>query len=156
LSAFDIIAGIASLLGLAVSVWTLREARSAKRAAQEARLAVFQGSAADDLENLTRLATDHLRSLYDGNSAEAIVRLRDLSALIPLVRHRWNRVLKTEGRVRLDEAALRLKVITRAISNEREPDVKMLIDAGHAILTAIAETNGLLRSEIDSEVDHAE
>ena len=156
MSTFDIIAGVASLLGLGISVWTLLEARSAKDAAREARLAVFQGSAGDDLENLTRLATDFLRSLYDGNTAEASVRLRDLSSSIPLVRHRWDRILKTQGRVRLDEAALQLRVIARSVSDVQEVDVQKLIVAGHTILSAIAETNGLLRSDIDSEVDHGE
>lgn len=154
MSTLDIIFGIASLLGLGISAWTLLEARSAKVAAQKTRLAVFQGSAADDLEDPTRLAADFLRSLYDGNTAEASVRLRDLSSSIPLVRHRWDRALKTQGRVRLDEAALQLRAIARAVSGGQEPDVQQLIVAGHAILKAVAETNGLLRSEIDSEVDY--
>ena len=154
MSTFDIIAGIASLLGVGISVWTLLEARSAKVAAREARLAVFQGSAADDLDNLTRLATDFLRSLYDGNTAEASVRLRDLSSLVPLVRHRWDRVLNTQGRVRLDEAALQLRVIIRSASSLQEPDIQLLIAAGHTILNEIAEANGLIRSDIDSEVKH--
>jgi hypothetical protein len=154
LSAFDITAGIASLVGLVISVWTLIEARSAKDAARQARRAVLQGSASDDLEDLTRLAADFLRSLYDGSTAEASVRLRDLSMSIPLIRHRWDRDLKTEGRVRLDEAALQLRVISRAVSGSQEVDIPKLIEGGHQILKAIAETSGLLRSNIDAEVNH--
>ena len=51
---FSVIAGIASIIGLAVSILTLRVAAGAKKAANQAREAVRRDSAAEEFRNLSR------------------------------------------------------------------------------------------------------
>ena len=101
---FNTIAGIASVIGLGVSIWTLIVATGAKKAAGQAREAVRKGDAAEDLKNLSTIAKEFLSHIEADQSQTAVLRARDLMSATSLASRRWGRFLSVEARNNLEEA----------------------------------------------------
>ncbi len=93
----DLIAGLASIAGLGISIWTLAMATGARRAANEAREAVRKGNAAEELANLSRIADEFLSHVEADQIAAAMVRARDLLSATSLASRRWGRFLSADS-----------------------------------------------------------
>ncbi len=83
--------------GLAFTLLAVRQATGAKRAAEEAREAIWQREASESLSKLSGLAGDLVQLLQLERPSEAAVRVRDLLAQIPRDRTRFERFLATDS-----------------------------------------------------------
>jgi hypothetical protein len=93
---WEVVADIASITGLFVSIAGLwysvkawRQAGAAKHAALEAREAVRRGDAAEEIHVLATLASELLASVQNEQIEAAALRSRDLVAGIHQARMRW-------------------------------------------------------------------
>jgi hypothetical protein len=150
LDLFNIIGGVASLFGLVISVWTLIVAQSARKAALEAKEAVYEGSAAEELHLLTRLANDFLNSVQNDRTAEGLVRSRDLIAGIALSKQRWSRFLDKGSRTKLEKASLQIRIAARVLATKGAPDndkeKERLIEIADEIVNLLGTEAGKLSS----------
>jgi hypothetical protein len=85
------------VVGLAFTLWAVWQATGAKKAATEAREAVYQRNAADALEEIVKLAEQISESLLLEWPSVAAVRARDLVARIPRDRARFERFLAADS-----------------------------------------------------------
>jgi hypothetical protein len=150
---FDLIAGIASIVGLAVSVWTLVVATGARRAAREAREAVRKGNAAEEFKNLSRVADEFLSHVEADQVPGALMRARDLMSAISLASHRWGRFLTVQGRNNFEEAYSQISVISRSLSTNGAPATPQqkdkLLKICHGVVGAMTKETGTLFSELE-------
>jgi hypothetical protein len=150
---FNLITGLASIIGLGVSIWTLVVATGARKAASEARTAVFQGNAAEEFKNLSRIADEFLSHVESDQVAEAVVRARDLMSATSLASKRWSRFLTMEERTSLEEAYGQISVISRTLSTtdgELTPQKKAkLLKFCHPVVQAFSSAAGALFSKIE-------
>jgi hypothetical protein len=85
------------IAGLGLTLWAVWQATGAKRAATEAREAVYQGNAVESLEEIVKLAEQISESLLLEWPSVAAVRARDLVARIPRDRARFERFLAADS-----------------------------------------------------------
>jgi hypothetical protein len=83
--------------GLALSIGAVWQATGAKKAAQEARQAVYQRNAADAFAETVRLAESCAEYLSLERPSEAAVRTRDLVARIPRDRAQFEQFLSSDS-----------------------------------------------------------
>jgi hypothetical protein len=149
----DLIAGIASIGGLVISIWTLVVATGARRAANEAREAVRKGNAAEDFKNLSKIADEFLSQVEASQVPAAVLRARDLMSAISLASRRWERFLTKEGRIRCEEAYGQISVISRSLSANGPPATPQqkdkLLKICHGVVQAMSNEAGTLFSDIE-------
>jgi len=150
---FDLITGIASIVGLAISVWTLIVATGAKRAAGQAREAVRKGNAAEEFKNLSRVADEFLSHIEADQVPAAVLRARDLMSAISLASRRWGRFLSVEGRNNFEEAYGQISVISRSLSTNGAPaspqQKDKMLKICHGVVRAMSKETGTLFSELE-------
>jgi hypothetical protein len=85
---FDIVAGVASIVGLCFSILAFVEAWSASRAARQARDAILSRTVAEEVE-LACVKGDQLLDLLEHDRfLEASLRARDLTSALSEIPHR--------------------------------------------------------------------
>jgi hypothetical protein len=134
--------------GLALTVGAIWQATGAKKAAQDARHAVYRRNASDDLRRLERLATGLLTAIeteeYDLASHEA----RDLiSECVNVREHHRARFGMYGGK--LDVAFVLLRSISRGIHTGVERDT--LIDAAQRLLGGISSLAGAMSRQSEED-----
>ena len=150
---FNLVAGIASVVGVAISIWTLIVATGAQRAAREAREAVRKGNAAEEFQDLSRIADEFLSHIEADQVPAALVRARDLMSAISLASRRWGRFLSVEGRNNFEEAYAQVSIISRSLSANGAPSTPQqkdkMLKICHGIIRAISNETGTLFSELE-------
>jgi hypothetical protein len=152
---FNIIAGIASLLGLGFSIAAWRGALRAESAAQQARKAVRKSNAAEVLRDLNRDASELLGFIQSGQYQAAGVRARDLFTQIRAARSRWERFLAAEAASNLRGAQVKIEKISNSLRSA-SPDVpevaqKKLMEYGHGVVAILSEESSKIIAVIEAE-----
>lgn len=150
---FNLVAGIASVVGVAISIWTLIVATGAQRAAREAREAVRKGNAAEEFQDLSRIADEFLSHIEADQVPAALVRARDLMSAISLASRRWGRFLSVEGRNNFEEAYAQVSIISRSLSANGAPSTLQqkdkMLKICHGVIRAMSNETGTLFSELE-------
>jgi hypothetical protein len=150
---FNLITGIASIVGLAVSIWTLIVATGAQKAAREAREAVRKGNAAEEFKNLSTIADEFLGHVEADQVPAALLRARDLMSAISLASRRWGRFISVDGRNNFEEAYVQISVISRSLSTNGAPSTPQqkdkLLKICHGVIRAMSNETGTLFSELE-------
>jgi hypothetical protein len=150
---FNLIAGIASIVGLAISIWTLIVATGARKAAKEAREAVRKGNAAEEFKYLSRIADEFLGHVEADQVPAAMMRARDLMSAISLAGHRYGRFLSVQGRNNFEEAYGQISVISRSLSTNGAPSTPQqkdkLLKICHGVVRAMSNETGALFSDLE-------
>ncbi|MGA2481947.1 MAG: hypothetical protein ABSF92_02365 [Candidatus Acidiferrales bacterium] len=150
---FNLVAGIASVVGVAISIWTLIVATGAQRAAREAREAVRKGNAAEEFQDLSRIADEFLSHIEADQVPAALVRARDLMSAISLASRRWGRFLSVEGRNNFEEAYAQVSIISRSLSANGAPSTPQqkdkMLKICHGVIRAMSNETGTLFSELE-------
>lgn len=147
------VGSIASVLGVALSVAILFVAKSARRAATDAKEAVRRSSAAEEFRNLNRLAGEFLSHVESNQVDAACVRARDLMSAMSISARRWGRFLPDHGRKELDEAYAQLSVISGSLSANGPPaspqQKEKLLRICHGLVKVVGTQAGTLCSEVE-------
>jgi hypothetical protein len=150
---FDIIAGIASIVGLVLTGITLSVAKDARDAAREAKEAVYKSNAESDFEVLTRLASEFLDKVQNDHASEALLRGRDLIAGMAIARKRWDRFLDKSGQVAMEEAGVQIQIAVRVLAsygaNPTPKQKDRLCKIAGDILSWLGTESGKIRSSIE-------
>lgn len=150
---FETIAGVASILGLAVSVAAWWNAREAKHAARETREAMLLTNAAEELRTLSSKAIDLLGLVQAGHLEGACVRSCDLVQGVSIARSRWAKNLPTATKQNLDVATGQLAIISRYLARERQAaspvDPERLVRFCHQVVVALGVESGKILAVIE-------
>ena len=142
----NVFAGFASIVGLVFSYLAWRKAAGAEQAAREARSAVRQSNAGEELAMLGEIAKELLACAQNDQIEVALVRSRDLLSGITRARHRWEAFLLEDSSVQIDRAAKSVGRISRALSVGRDsisPTIKQkLVKSCHEVAELLAEEVG--------------
>jgi hypothetical protein len=151
----NLIGVAASILGLIFSILAWLRAKDAKKAAEEARKAVRQGNAAEDLQRLATKARELLHFVENDQFNAARIRSGDLILDITHAQHRWKVFLPEENRAQLAEAGKKAGLVTRALAiveEEIEPENRTkLVNACREVVSRLAAESGNIQSEVDRE-----
>jgi hypothetical protein len=147
----DVLGGIASIAGLAVSFFAWRRASEAKSAAREARDAILKNNASEDLQSVTAIAKELLAAVEGGHLDVASKCGRDLVAHVNQTKQRW--ILTAESKERLDEAAVRIARLSLALAKragviDAEERAKLLKFA-HDVVVTLAQETGKMQLVIE-------
>jgi hypothetical protein len=152
-SMFNLIASIASIAGLGISIWTLIVATGARRAANEAREAVRKGNATEEFKNLTRIADEFLTHVEADQVPAALVRARDLMSAMSLASSRYGRFLTVDGRNTFEEAYGQISIISRSLSANGAPSSPQqkdkLLKICHGVIKDMSNETGTLFSHLE-------
>ena len=151
MSTLDIVGAVASIAGLLVAIWTLKVARGARRAAQEAREAVRLSTAAEEFAALNRMASEFLGYVENSQPQAAALSARDLLTGILTAKERWRRFLTNDRVTKLEEASLQVGVISRSLMAKDEPptatEKQRLLRFSHEVVRVVAEGAGTISLE---------
>ena len=115
-TAFSLVAGLATILGLIFSFVAWRRAAGAEVAAGQAREAVRRSNAGEELRELSERAKELLRSAQNDHFEAALLRSTDLLAGIVQASHRWQSLLGDDGSKNMNVAGRKAKKISTALS----------------------------------------
>lgn len=154
---FDVIAGAASILGLLITIFTFAAAKSAARAAREAKAEVRKNSATEDFQHLQRLGDDFLGMIEGGQTEAALVRSKDLMAAMRIASRRWKPLISDENGRKYEESALQVGVVARALATNGAPesakDKQKLLTVCHEVLSTISTVAGSVIAVIEVQGD---
>lgn len=155
------IAGIASIVGLVIGVLGLvysyraaKRAQNAVVAANEARRAVRQSNAGEELRGLNEKAKELLRSSQKDQLEAALITSADLLTGIVQASHRWRGFLGEDGSLRVRTAGKKVEKISAALTPGRPvpltPDEKeKVIEFCHVVVTLLAEETGKMLERLE-------
>jgi len=126
MSWFEVTAGCASILGLLASLLAFYQAKSAAKAAGEARNATLSKTIADELQDASGRAEELVDFIQHERFAEADLRARDLLSLLAEVPHRRNKYLDKDSRDDLQQAGAQLQVLTDALTDKTKASADRL------------------------------
>ena len=141
-------------VGLALTILAIVQATGAKRAATEAREAIYQRNAADALAETVRLAEQCVEYLLLERPSEASVRARDLVLRIPRDRARFDRFLTGDsGKLREAESVFQRLVIRLSSFRffEDNDEARAEFDAVLESSRGLSAVHGRLLARLDKE-----
>ncbi len=156
MEAFNLAAGIASLLGLVFSALAFRQAKNASAAAQEARNAVRIRSLASELETLCVRAEQLVDFLLHERLPEASLRVGELGSLLSEIPSRARAHLVTDQVNTLLTIREQVSIIGDVIQRgpaelqNLQPDNKVIITS-RLVATMLREVLGAVKSKVESE-----
>lgn len=152
---FNAIAGVASMLGLVLTIWTLRAAKSAAKAAREAKAEVHKNSAAEEFRHLQYLGNEFLSFLEADRVDAALVRSRDLTSAMRSASRRWKTLISTNDGRRYEESALQVSVIAQTIASRGAPnnpkEKQRLLAICHEVLSTMSAVSGSVTARIETQ-----
>jgi flagellin-specific chaperone FliS len=151
---FDISNWWIGAAGLLLTVATLFFAKGARKAAIEAREAIWKRGASEALSELERISKELILYLSAERYKEASVRLLDLMERMPLVRERFKGFLRGDfDKLKKVESSLQqlaTKLRTPA-SLEDEESISAMIETASQANTDLQEVCGRLLAKLDKE-----
>lgn len=144
ITAFEIVAGVASITGLAVTILAWRRAKGAEKAAQEAREAIRRANAADDMRRLLETAKELLACVQRDQLDAACLCCRDLVAGVSETVQRWT--LPEDTQRRLNSTARRVRSVSEALMGRGEKidadERARLIGFAHQVVADLGQEAG--------------
>lgn len=151
---FDWTAGSASIAGLGYAWWASRQATGAKRAAEEAREAVYRRNAADAMVEIVRVAEQLSTSILYERRIEATMQLRELLFRIPKEREEFAVLLASDAdKLRDVESSCKLwaDFLGRGEFPLNASEKRHLFNETLSAVQELSAIQGRLRSAIDQE-----
>ena len=152
---FNLLANIASILGLFASVAAWLAASKAEQAARQARRAVRLADATERLNNLGVRATELLGLVENDDGAAATLRGRDLTSELVRTRLRWERYLSAESKTALAEAVAQVQDISVQVATKGIPATpqgkQRLLGFCHAVNQSLNAESARMLAEIESK-----
>jgi hypothetical protein len=131
------------VVGLAFTLWAVRQATGARQAAIEAREAIWQREASDSFSELKGMAEEFAILLQSERSKEALVRARDLLARIPRDRARFGKFLHGDSDKLKELESVFQKLAIRLSSESPLEDLDEAREAIARVFEAIGELNSI-------------
>ncbi len=142
------------LAGLALTVGAIWQATGAKKAAEEAREAIWQREASESFSELERAAGELALLLQLERPNEAAVRARDLVARIPRDRTRFERFLaKDSDKLKAIEAIFQQLAVRLSSTKflEEKDEAQIAIDTVFEANRELNAVYGRLLARLDEE-----
>src|ERR1700730_4656772 len=117
-TAFNILAGLASILGLYFAIAAWRKAGEAAKAANEAKQAVREANAVEELRHLAGIANEMKREIQDSQWRTARLRCDDLAHGISFGKQRWMSTTPPDAAGQLGSALGKVNTLARVISTD--------------------------------------
>ena len=150
---FNTLANFASIAGLSVSIYAAIKARSASKAASEARDAVLVHSLSDDLELTCHRADQLLDFLRHDRYGEANLRVDELASSLSEIPNRRSRYLSTQNQNILLNSRSQLETISDAIhkgsSSKQGFDRAQVLFVARRVTMNLHEVLGAVKSYIE-------
>jgi hypothetical protein len=140
--------------GLFLTVGAIWQATGAKKAAEEAREAVWQRDASDSFSELEGLAGELVQLLQYELPSEAGVRIRDLLVQIPRNRARFERFLASDAdRLKAMETVFQKLAVQLSAPDfmERKDEFEAAIESVFEASRDLSAVYGRLLSRLDKE-----
>jgi hypothetical protein len=150
MSLLDNVAAIASIAGLAVSVYAAVQARSASRAANAARDAVIVDALADELALSCIRAEQLLDYLKHARYLEAALRVEELLSVLSELPRRRNEYLTVGMQNILLNARHQLRSVVD-VTDRRDAatvDQAQVVEATRSVVMSLRGVLGVVRSQI--------
>lgn len=151
---FDIIAGLASIIGLLFSIGAFVQAGRASQAAKEARDGILVRTLADEFEVACTKAEQLLDFLQHDRLAEGAIRARELAGALSESLFRRSPHLSEERRDQLLNVRAQFQIIEQEIyKGMRQPFTPKrkedIINTGRRCLMTLRENLGTIKGELD-------
>lgn len=155
MTSFDVIAGIASILGLVASIGAWLQAKSASTAAEEARDAIVLRTLADEFELACVKIDQLLDFILHDRLPEAAIRAQELTSALSEIPYRHGSYLSDERINELLNAREQARIISEEIAPERKKSPvgaqkRLLVDLCQKISMTLRKNLGTIKGEIDS------
>jgi hypothetical protein len=151
---FNVLAGIASIVGLLLSGLAALLAGRASTAAKDARRAVLVRSLADELEQACTLAEQLFDFVQHDRLREAALRTNELTSRLSELPPRRSPFLSLDDRNRLLTFRTQLQTVGEAIlkrEHRRESlDKEQVLKVMQNVVSGLREVLGGIRSQIES------
>jgi hypothetical protein len=145
---------IASVIGVVISVFTLRSARKASRAAEEAKQYILIRTMSQDLSHAEQLAADIYAALKGSNHDAAGMRCRDLNDLVQRFSARWASQLSEQSRNNMLRAREKLTGLERGFEKMLDPSDQdktvRLLRVSREVTKIFVEERAGLEGSLDS------
>ncbi|MGA2166972.1 MAG: hypothetical protein ABSG62_02090 [Terracidiphilus sp.] len=141
-------------VGLLLTIAAIVQATGAKRAAKEAREAIWQREASDSFSELGGLAGELVQLLQFERPSEAAVRVRDLLAHIPRDRARFARFLAADSdKLKAVEAVFRKLALQLSAPGflEKKDEFQAAVQEVLGANSVLSEVYGRLLARLDEE-----
>ena len=152
---FDAIAGIASIIGVFLTIWSVAAATTAAKAAREAKAEVRKGNAAEEFRRLQFLGAEFLGFLEAGQVDSALVRSRDLTSAMRNASRRWRALISDQDVKTYEESVLQIGVIAQSLAARGAPgnakEKERLLGICHAVLGVISTVAGAVTARMESQ-----
>jgi hypothetical protein len=154
---FNIIAGLASLFGLWFSIWAWVRAKSASKAAEEARRAVSVRTLADEFQIACVNVEQLLDFLTHDRLPEARLRTLELTSALSEIPHRRSPYLTEDRKNELLNARQNARIMSRVLALSQQTSLsaerkQRLIRLCQKISITLRENLGTIKGEIDKGV----
>jgi len=150
---FNIIAGTASLLGLWFSIWAWVRAKSAAKAAEEARKAVTIRTVADELQSACERLDQLLDFIQHDRIPEAALRAQELATALSEVPYRRGAHLDETRQSELLNARTQLQEIHVTFASSPKTlttdQTKRCIEICFYVGESLRKNLGIIKGEID-------
>jgi ATP phosphoribosyltransferase regulatory subunit HisZ len=150
---FSTLAGLASIAGLGASIYAAIKARSASKAASEARDASLVHSLADDLDLASHRAEQLFDFLQHARYNEANLRVNELTSSLSELPHRRNQYLSTVNKNKLLTSRFQLQTISEAIhkssASNASLDKEQVMIVARRVYMSVREVLGDVKSYIE-------
>jgi hypothetical protein len=142
------------VVGLAFTLWAVWQATGAKKAATEAREAIWQREASDSFSELGALAGELVQLLQFERPNEAAVRARDLVTRIPRDRARFVRFLAADSdKLKAVEVAFQKLALQLSAPGflEKKDEFRLAVQEVLGANSVLSEIYGRLLARLDEE-----
>jgi hypothetical protein len=150
---FNVLAGLASMLGLYFAIVASRKAGEAASAANEAKQAVREVNAVEELRRLAGIANEMKREIQDNQWRTARLRCDDLAHGISFGKQRWRSLTPPDASGQLGSALGKVNTLARAISADpqaiSEEMRTKLLGVCHDIFIRLADAAGRMQQVVE-------
>ena len=130
MTSFNILAGLASIVGLIFSFLAWRKAKRASEAAEEARKAVTVRTLADELQLASERADQLMDFIANNRYAEASLRAQELASSLSEIPFRRSPYLSEERKDDLLTARESARILSRVLASRLETPFQLSIRTG--------------------------
>ena len=150
------VGNVASIIGLIASLLAIYYAKSAAKAARDARVAIRRANAKDMMARIGETATQLQACLENDQQLEAVVRARDLISEISRYKLRYERFLDVISRERVDGSRDQISVISRTLASRGIPNTpqqkdRLLRICHHEVVAVLNEESARIIAAIEKE-----
>jgi hypothetical protein len=152
---FNVLAGLASIVGLYYAMAATRKAGEATIAANQAKQAVREANAVEELRRLAGIANEMKREIQDAQWRTARLRCDDLAHGISFGKQRWKGLTPTDASAQLESALAKINALSRAIAGNPEgigDEMRTkLLGVCHDILVRLSSVAGRMQEVVEGQ-----